>query len=123
MNLYAIEKREPGGEWEIHTYAPSTDLKKIADGLPACAKNTDKEWRVSTFVRIERPQFWIHFQNDSTNDESFQAWRRWEFDGYPTLEAARADLPEARKSYPTARYRVVMTGQAVVETFDALETK
>lgn len=112
MSLYAIEKREPGGEWEIHTYAPSADLKKIADGLPACAKNTDKEWRVSTFARVEPGPYVV--QHNACRGEWTYCAR------FPSREEASGCAAElAARPGKTVGFRVVedFGARAVVETF------
>lgn len=119
-SLFTIEKRSPGGAWEQHTHTPLADRKKIADGLGACVlANPDKEWRVAEYVRADDVRWFLQFENTPPTDGRPASWRNWERDGYPTREAALADLPAAQRDFPTVPWRLFaeISAFAVHETF------
>lgn len=114
--LHVIEERK-AGSWTFYRLAKDAD--DAAKGV-AAMRLANPEWEVRTaeYARVDRHRWDIEFRNTQT-PERWRLWNICDRDGYPTEEAARADLEEARGQFPLAPYRLTCTseGRRVVETF------
>lgn len=116
-SVFFKESREPGKDWERLTMAKSeAGAQDAVDVARSC--NKDAEYRVARYARVDSQRWFLQFENTPPTDTSPASWRNYERDGYPTKEAALADLPESQSVFRVP-HRVVCESFAhdVVETF------
>lgn len=116
-SVFFKESRAPGKDWERLTMAKSeAGAQDAVDVARAC--NSDAEYRVARYARVDSQRWFLQFENTPATADRPASWRNYERDGYPTKEAALADLPESRSVFRVP-HRIVCESFAhdVVETF------
>lgn len=116
-SVFFKEIRKPGKNWERVTLGKDRqDVEEAVKTSQRC--NKDDEHRVAEYARVDSQRWFLQFENTPPTDTSPASWRNYERDGYPTKEAALADLPESQSVFRVP-HRVVCESFArdVVETF------